>query len=79
MVFKIMHKLLKEPDSFDKIILVTADGDFYDMVKFLIEENRFEKVLHPTRKYASSLYKNLRSESRDFLGRRDVREKIELI
>ena len=76
MVFKIMHKLLKEQDSFDKIILVTADGDFYDMVKFLIEENRFEKVLHPTRKYASSLYKKLGSERYDFLENPAIKSRI---
>ena len=58
MVFEIMYTVMKKPDSFDGIILVTGDGDFYRTVTFLIEEGRFEKVLHPTHKNVSSLYRN---------------------
>ena len=28
MVFKIMHKMLKESSNFDKIVIVSGDGDF---------------------------------------------------
>ena len=48
------------------------------MVDFLIEEKRFEKILFPDKKFASSLYKKLGSEYFDYLEDRDIREKIEL-
>jgi uncharacterized LabA/DUF88 family protein len=50
-----MHRLLEEND-FDKIVLVTGDGDYIKTVNYLIEKERLEKILFPNNKY-SSLYK----------------------
>ena len=50
-----MHRLLEE-DDFDKIVLVTWDGDYIKLVNYLIEKERLEKILFPNGKY-SSLYK----------------------
>lgn len=55
-VFEIMHRLLEEND-FDKIVLVTGDGDYIKTVNYLIEKERLEKILFPNNKY-SSLYKS---------------------
>jgi hypothetical protein len=61
-VFEIMKKLcLKE--EFDQVILVSGDGDYYKMVKFLLEETRLAKILFPNKKY-SSLYRNMPAQYR---------------
>ena len=76
MIFKIMYKLLKESDGFNNIVIVSGDGDFYPVVEFLIKEDRFEKILHPTKKSASSLYKELSSKYYDILGNQAIRSRI---
>lgn len=65
-IFDAMKRLYKKED-FNKIILVSGDGDYKKLVDFLIEENRFEKILFPNRKFASSLYNDLGSEFFDYL------------
>lgn len=74
-VFTIMKKLYKKVD-FNKIVLVSGDGDFKLIVDFLIEEGRFEKILFPNKKFASSLYKSLGSEHFDYLDNRDIKNKV---
>lgn len=77
-VFSIMKKLYQR-EEFDKILLVSGDGDYKRMVDFLIEEDRFKKVLFPNRKFASSLYKKLGLEYFDYLDKGDIKEKIAFI
>jgi uncharacterized LabA/DUF88 family protein len=62
---------------FDKIVLVSGDGDYKMLVDFLIEEKRFVKVLFPNKKFASSLYKKLGSEYFDYLDSQNIKKKIE--
>lgn len=50
-------KRVYRKEDFDKVILVSGDGDYKQLVDFLIEENKFEKLLFPKQRYASSLYK----------------------
>lgn len=57
-VFESMHRLLEE-DDFGKIVLVTGDGDYIKLVKYLVEKGRLEKILFPNGKY-SSLYKSIK-------------------
>jgi uncharacterized LabA/DUF88 family protein len=57
-VFSIMRRLYKK-ETFDKIVLVSGDGDYRMLVDFLIAEGRFEKILFPKQQYASSLYKKI--------------------
>ena len=57
-VFEIMKKLYKDTHC-NKIVLVSGDGDYKKLVDFLIEEGRFEKILFPNKKFASSLYKQI--------------------
>lgn len=74
-VFEVMKNLL-ENKSFDKVILVSGDGDYKKLVEYLIAKNRFKKILFPNKKFASSLYKKLGNEFFVNLGREDIRIKI---
>lgn len=60
-----------------KIVLVSNDGDYRKLVDFLIAEKKLLKVLHPSKKYASSLYKKLGSEYYDYLDRPDLKSKLQ--
>ena len=74
-VFDIMKRMYKK-ESFDKIILVAGDGDYKMLVDFLIEENKFKKILFPNKQFASSLYKKITRIYFDYLL--NVRHLIEL-
>jgi len=65
-IFQIMKKMYAK-EIFDKVILVSGDGDYKLLVDFLITENKFAKMLFPNKKFASSLYKKLGSEYFDYL------------
>ncbi len=65
-VFEIMKNLI-DNTSFGKIILISNDGDYKKLVDYLIYKNRFEKILFPSRKNISHLYKNLSSNYFDYL------------
>jgi len=75
-VFYVM-KMLYRKESFGKVVLVSGDGDYKLLVEFLIEEGRFEKVLFPDGKRASSLYKKLTDKYLDDLGADSIRAKID--
>jgi uncharacterized LabA/DUF88 family protein len=53
-IFSIMKKLYRK-ENFDKIVIISGDGDYKMLVDFLIEEDKFEKILFPNKKYASSI------------------------
>ncbi|AHB42718.1 hypothetical protein RAAC3_TM7C00001G0880 [Candidatus Saccharibacteria bacterium RAAC3_TM7_1] len=74
-VFHIMKRLHKQ-ELDGKVVLVSNDGDYRQLVDFLIEEKKFLKILHPSKKYASSLYKKLGSEFYDFLDRPDIKSRL---
>lgn len=74
-IFEAMRKL-HEGDEFDKIVLVAGDGDYKKLVDFLIKHERFEKILFPNRKRASSLYKKLGSEYFDALDNPGIKKRI---
>ncbi len=76
-IFQIMKKFYKG-DSFNKIVLVSGDGDYKMLVDFLIEENKLEKILFPNKKFASSLYKSLGNKYCISLDESGVRNKIEI-
>ncbi len=66
-VFEIMRAIYKK-DDFNKVVLVSGDGDYERLVSFLIQEKRFEKILFPNKKFASSLYtKNISPVYFDYL------------
>lgn len=74
-IFSIMKKLYNK-EEFDKIVLVSGDGDYKRLVDFLIKINRFKKILFPNKKDASSLYNKLGGEYFDNLDKKDIRKKI---
>lgn len=74
-IFQIMKKMYKRED-FKNIVLISGDGDYKLIVDFLIEESRFEKILFPDRKRASSLYKKLSNKYFVDLADKDIRNKI---
>lgn len=65
-IFKVMKKVYKK-NNFDKIILVSGDGDYKALVDFLIEEEKFKKILFPNKEFASSLYKKITRKYFDYL------------
>jgi uncharacterized LabA/DUF88 family protein len=65
-VFDIMKRMYKK-EVFDKIVLVSGDGDYKMLVDFLIEENKFRKILFPNKDFASSLYKKITRVYFDYL------------
>lgn len=65
-VFEIMKNLL-DNESFNKVVLVSGDGDYKKLVEYLILKDKFRKILFPNKKFASSLYKKLGSEFYDYL------------
>ncbi|HEX9153903.1 MAG TPA: NYN domain-containing protein [Candidatus Saccharimonadales bacterium] len=76
-IFSVMKRLQKDRD-FDKIVLVSGDGDYKMLIDYLIEENRLEKILFPNKKFRSSLYKEIGAQYFAYLDDRDVKKKIAL-
>jgi uncharacterized LabA/DUF88 family protein len=74
-IFSIMKRIYKQED-FAKVVLVSGDGDYKMLVDFLIEAGRFEKILFPNQKRASSLYKKMSHTYFDDLSKSDMRLKI---
>lgn len=74
-VFNVMKRLYKN-EVFDKVVLVSGDGDYKVLVDFLLEEGRLEKVLAPCRPRASSLYKKIGSAYFDCLDNPDIKRKV---
>lgn len=72
-IFFIMEKMYRR-EKFGKVVLVSGDGDYKKLVDFLIEENKFEKILFPNKKFASSLYKEITRVYYDYLE--NIRYKI---
>ncbi len=75
-VFSVMKDLV-EQEEFDKVILVSGDGDYMKMVKYLIEKNKFLKLLIPDRRKMSSLYRTKIPDSFEgFLDEESTKQKI---
>ena len=74
-VFTIMAKIA-EKEKFDNIVLVSGDGDYYKMVKYLIEKGRFCKLLSPNRHSTSTLYRKFTPKYVDYLDNPGIKKKI---
>jgi len=77
-IFETMKKLESE-GVLDKVVLISGDGDYRKMINYLINKNKFKRILFPTRGCSSSLYKDLGSEWFSGLDEKDIRGKIELL
>ena len=70
-------KKLVEREKFDKIALVSGDGDYWRMVDYLIKKDKFAKLLVPNNATLSSLYKTRTSDSyRAYLDESATKRKI---
>lgn len=67
MIFYVMEKLIEEGETFDKVVLISGDGDFKILLEYLIKKNRLEKILFPNKKFTSSLYKDVSLILKDYL------------
>jgi uncharacterized LabA/DUF88 family protein len=76
-IFSVMKRLQEDPD-FDKILLVSGDGDYKMLIDYLIEESKLEKILFPNKKFRSSLYKEIGAPYFAYLDDKDVKKKIAL-
>jgi uncharacterized LabA/DUF88 family protein len=53
----VLHTLV-EKDNYDKAIIVSSDGDFYSLVRYLNKINKLKIVLSSNHKNCSSLLRN---------------------
>lgn len=74
----VMMRDFHECTDVDKFFLVSGDGDYFKTVKYLLDQGKLGKVLFPSRRNASSLYRRIGNAYYDFLEKDDIRRKIEL-
>ena len=74
-VFTIMAKIADQ-ENFDQVVLVSGDGDYFKMVRYLVNKNRFRKLLSPNRHSTSSLYRVYTPKYVDFLDNEGIKRKI---
>ena len=75
-IFNVMKRIYAR-EKFNKIVVVSGDGDYKMLVDFLITEGKFEKILFPNSKYRSSLYKKISSKFYASLDQPSTKIKIE--
>lgn len=57
-----------EKDNYNKAVIVTSDGDFYSLIRYLYENKKLEMVLSP---YIETCSKLLKKEARDKINYMD--------
>jgi len=72
-----MMKIFHELPNVEKFFLISGDGDYYKTVDYLNEQGKLGKVLLPSHKNASSLYRRLNNSNFDYLDNPDLKRKIE--
>jgi len=63
-----------ESTNYDKAIIVTGDGDFHCLIKYLIQKKKLKKLLIPNQKQYSALLKKFPSEYLTFIS--DLKRKL---
>ncbi len=61
--------VLTEIQDYDKALIISSDGDFYSLVKYLYEKNKLETVLSPDLENVSSLLKQTAHERIHFMNK----------
>jgi len=69
----VLHTML-ELNNFNKSVIITGDGDFYCLVKHLLKQDKFKKLLVPNKKQYSALLKKFPSEYLAFVS--ELKNKI---
>ncbi|OGZ26779.1 MAG: hypothetical protein A2365_01750 [Candidatus Nealsonbacteria bacterium RIFOXYB1_FULL_40_15] len=62
--------------NYNKAIIVTSDGDFYSLVKYLYQNNKLRFIMSPYVKTCSTLLKKEAKEKIVFMN--NLRQKLEL-
>ena len=75
-IFHAMENLVDNKD-FNKIVIISGDGDYKKLVCYFLNKGRFKTILLPNSKRASSLYNSLGREHFDYLDSSAIRSKIE--
>jgi uncharacterized LabA/DUF88 family protein len=55
-------------NNYDKAIIISSDGDFYSLVKYLYKKNKLEYVISPYKETCSSLLKKSAKEKIVFIN-----------
>ena len=77
-VFAMMRELVENRVS-GRFILVSGDGEYCQVVKYLIDKRKFVKLLAPSRKNLSSLYRRKIADGYiSCLDDPDIRQKLQL-
>ena len=74
-VFEVMKRIIEEKD-FDKIVLVSWDGDYTKLVRYLIKKDLLKKILFPNQQH-SSLYNPIQYNYWVNLSLPHIKKKIE--
>jgi uncharacterized LabA/DUF88 family protein len=61
-------QVMLDYDNFDKAIIVTSDGDYYSLIKYLYKNHKLERVISPHIKTCSSLLKKEAKEKIIFIN-----------
>jgi uncharacterized LabA/DUF88 family protein len=69
----VLHMMIRI-NEFDRAVIVTSDGDFYSLVKYLYENNKIEMVLSAHIKKCSKLLRKEAKEKINYIN--DLRKKI---
>ena len=69
----VLQAMIEYP-HYDGAVIVTSDGDFGCLVRYLYEQGKLERVLSPNRRGCSALLKRAAHEKLDFLE--EARRKI---
>ncbi len=62
-------------NNYDKALLITGDGDFYCLIRYLKENGKLLIILAPSRKNCSSIVRKVAMDKLRFVC--DLRGKIE--
>lgn len=71
----IVLQVMLDYNKFDKAIIVSSDGDFYSLVKYLYKQNKLRCVMSPYIKTCSILLKRTAREKIVFMD--NLRHKLE--
>jgi uncharacterized LabA/DUF88 family protein len=69
----VLHTMIEYP-NFDRAIIVAGDGDYYCLIKHLIEKNKLERLIIPDKNNYSSL---LRQFNKYIIFVEDFKGKVE--
>ena len=78
LTFYVMRDYKDRPEAYNRVFIVSGDGDYFRLVEYLVEKERFGRMIFPNRKYASSLYRNLGAAHQLWLDDEGIKRKIEM-